>query len=254
MDAGSTSPNFSAIFGSRFSLPHDIKPVIPSIQYEGNSAGSESTAIINVESVPFGIPMSLLEESSFLKHMLEDPVIGDASSDDSDEAAGVCIQLDAASNVTAQEMECFVRLLNIRCLDRQIDNIDALDRIDLAIKCSVEKWLVPAYAALCTQEALLSDSVGRRLGLPRFAALSRIRESLKSKPGQDWHTRPRSPNFSPLPNRFGTPAFGGFGTSARVPDATVAFGAKSAVSVNDLIRAEPALAFPRTIGFTDLMA
>ncbi|KAG8895975.1 hypothetical protein FRB99_000236 [Tulasnella sp. 403] len=209
--------------------------------------------------------------------MLADSVIGGGSGD-GDEPPKVNIQLDAASQVTAKEMECFVQLLDTRIfqprpgltfqqwssslhlatmwhfdqvrefiiesLDNQIRSIDPLDRIDVAIKCSVEKWLVPAYVALCTQEQPLSDSVGHRLGIVRFAALCRIRERRL----QAERPRPTPPPSQPVVTlrTFGQPSPAPTPGSLFGATSTVVTTGAPAVSVPDLIKAEPALAFPRT--------
>ena len=65
--------------------------------------------------------------------------------------------------------------------DLAIDQIDgltqpAMDRLDLAMKCQVSKWLEPAYVELCTREELLTLEDAERLGIRRFCALSQIRE------------------------------------------------------------------------------
>ncbi|KAG8892794.1 hypothetical protein FRB99_002435, partial [Tulasnella sp. 403] len=252
MDAGSTSAKSST----------EAK-VIPPVEYQGKTAGLElKIAVIETESVPFGIPESLLEDSSFFKDMVEDSVIGRAPGD-GDKPAKIHIQLDAASKVTAQEMECFVQLLDIRIfqprpnltfqqwssslhlatmwhfdqvrkfiiqnIDDQIDGINPLDRIDLAIKCSVEKWLVPAYVALCTQEEPLGDPVGHRLGLVRFAALCRIRER-NLKAGRD---------------AYYTPPTGSPGMSIPPPKWALSPQWVEAMRLERWLRAEPALTFPR---------
>ncbi|KAG8895973.1 hypothetical protein FRB99_000234, partial [Tulasnella sp. 403] len=236
----------------------------------GRTAGLGPIVVIEVDGVPFGIPLSLLEGSPFFKDMLDDSVIG-RSSESVNEPAKVHIRLEEASNVKASEMEAFVRLLDtkqvippsdytifqprpnltseqwasslylatvwhldpvrdfiIQNLDRQIDDIDPLDRIDLTIKCKVEKWLIPAYAALCRQKAPFSDPVALRLGLLRFAALCRIRERISKARFQ----------FRLEELRYGGQILAYYSQLSPVPDALNTVG---------LIRAEPALAFPGTL-------
>ncbi|KAG9041479.1 hypothetical protein FS837_012202 [Tulasnella sp. UAMH 9824] len=90
-------------------------------------------------------------------------------------------------------------------MDKMISNTDAFERIDTSLKCRVEKWLHPAYEALCTRSETLSDSEAERLGLRRAAAIWRIRERLLSD---------RAPSVSygsPAVVRTGPPSGGLFG-------------------------------------------
>ncbi|KAG8895976.1 hypothetical protein FRB99_000237, partial [Tulasnella sp. 403] len=77
------------------------------------SSREQKPPLLQVDNVPFGIPVSLLEGPSFFKDMLEDSVI-DNTSGDGNEPSKVHIRLDVASEVSAREMECFVRLLEKR--------------------------------------------------------------------------------------------------------------------------------------------
>ncbi|KAG8894160.1 hypothetical protein FRC00_009414 [Tulasnella sp. 408] len=65
-------------------------------------------------------------------------------------------------------------------MDGTISKINPLDRIDVSLKCRVQKWLHPAYEALCKRDEGLSDDEAGRLGLQRSAAIWRIRELLLS--------------------------------------------------------------------------
>ncbi|KAG8942288.1 hypothetical protein FRC03_003374 [Tulasnella sp. 419] len=71
--------------------------------------------------------------------------------------------------------------------------IPAMDSLLLATKCRVQQWLKPAYVELCRRSALLSDQEAELLGLPIFAALSRLRETSRIlsevKFSQCYHTQ-----------------------------------------------------------------
>ncbi|KAG8905654.1 hypothetical protein FRB99_008495 [Tulasnella sp. 403] len=61
----------------------------------------------------------------------------------------------------------------------QIDleqNVNPVERIELANKCCVWKWLHPAYTTLCVRLESISAEEGARLGLPVFIALCHVRE------------------------------------------------------------------------------
>lgn len=69
-----------------------------------------------------------------------------------------------------------VRDYIIRQLDPVVVNLNPFDRVDIADRCRVEKWLVPAFAQICAREAPPTAEEGSRLGLHRFTAIWRIRE------------------------------------------------------------------------------
>lgn len=64
-------------------------------------------------------------------------------------------------------------------MDKTIILVNPLDRIDVSLKCRVEKWLHPAYEVLCTRGNGLTEDEVERLGLKRSVAIWRIRESLE---------------------------------------------------------------------------
>jgi len=61
---------------------------------------------------------------------------------------------------------------------REIDKLTQppIERIELAIKCSVEKWLLPAYEQLCNRADRLTLQEAERLGMIRYHIISQIRE------------------------------------------------------------------------------
>lgn len=65
-------------------------------------------------------------------------------------------------------------------MDKTISEVDPMDRVDVSLKCRVEKWLHPAYEVLCTRDAGPSDAEAERLGILRLNAIWRVREALKS--------------------------------------------------------------------------
>lgn len=56
-----------------------------------------------------------------------------------------------------------------------------VERIEMAIKCDVKAWLLPAYEELCTREEFLSADEANRLGLARSLAICKIRETKKAQ-------------------------------------------------------------------------
>lgn len=56
-------------------------------------------------------------------------------------------------------------------------DLNPLDRIQVADACDITEWLHPAYAKLCARQDPLTAEEGVKLGLTRYAALVRIRES-----------------------------------------------------------------------------
>ncbi|KAG8883139.1 hypothetical protein FRB98_003284 [Tulasnella sp. 332] len=69
-----------------------------------------------------------------------------------------------------------VRTYAIERIEHQHRHQDALDRLELAERCSVLHWLHPTYNTLCTRGEPITADEGKRLGFERFAAICRIRE------------------------------------------------------------------------------
>lgn len=53
---------------------------------------------------------------------------------------------------------------------------NVFDRIDLAVKCQVFPWLVPACEALCSRSQPITEEEGKRLGFRCLTAVCRVRE------------------------------------------------------------------------------
>ncbi|KAG8949672.1 hypothetical protein FRC04_008418 [Tulasnella sp. 424] len=63
-------------------------------------------------------------------------------------------------------------------VDKITEKATTFDLLDVSLKCRVEKWLHPAYEALCRRKDSFTDDEVERLGLKRAAAIWRIRETL----------------------------------------------------------------------------
>ena len=57
-------------------------------------------------------------------------------------------------------------------------NIDPVERVLLAKKLNVKKWLVPAYVALCIRRDPINESEAEKLGIKTFVKLVTARESI----------------------------------------------------------------------------
>jgi len=106
-----------------------------------------------------------------------------------------------------------VREWIIQELDKR--SLPPVDRIDLAMKCSVQRWLLPAYLELCTREGHLTLQEAVKLGIVNYHTVSRIREQYhvrlaarcnlcnnQNKPGRKSPAPPgHSPRSSPIPSK-----------------------------------------------------
>ncbi|KIO33645.1 hypothetical protein M407DRAFT_17608 [Tulasnella calospora MUT 4182] len=159
--------------------------------------GDASYLIFLVDDMLFHIPLRRLKQSLHFRDMIDEAHTGSEGEGKSDEHR---IYL---SGISAFEMGSFLKAIDspewaaalhlatmwnfdevgeeiITTVDKMISTADPFERIDASIKCRVEKWLHPEYEALCTRRETLSDSEAERLGLPRAAAIWRIRERLLS--------------------------------------------------------------------------
>lgn len=75
-------------------------------------------------------------------------------------------------------------------MDTILHTANPFEQIDASLKCRVEKWLHPAYDALCTRESGLTEDEAERLGFRRATAIWRIRESLRPLPAPQPAPRP----------------------------------------------------------------
>lgn len=55
---------------------------------------------------------------------------------------------------------------------------DPFHQLELAAQCQVQKWVLPAYDAVCRRQASLRAQEGRKLGWDRFAAICDLRERI----------------------------------------------------------------------------
>ncbi|KAG9003652.1 hypothetical protein FRB90_011135 [Tulasnella sp. 427] len=60
-------------------------------------------------------------------------------------------------------------------MDTLTATADPFERIDVSLRCRVEKWLHPAYADLCKREGALQDDEVERLGLKSGSDMARSR-------------------------------------------------------------------------------
>jgi hypothetical protein len=64
-------------------------------------------------------------------------------------------------------------------------DMPVIDRIDLAIKCSIKDWLEPGYVSLCTRKMPLDWEEVEKLQLRRYFAITKTREILTREPKLD---------------------------------------------------------------------
>ncbi|KAG8898652.1 hypothetical protein FRB99_007240, partial [Tulasnella sp. 403] len=64
-----------------------------------------------------------------------------------------------------------IRSYVIKQIDDNFAHQDALDMIELALKCQVADWLHPSYVRLCDRVEPITALEGSRLGFERFAAI-----------------------------------------------------------------------------------
>ncbi|KAG8914584.1 hypothetical protein FRC01_004001 [Tulasnella sp. 417] len=168
--------------------------------------GKSSYLIFLVDDTLFHIPLRRLSQSQYFRDMIGEAYIGSEGEGKSDEHP-ICL-----GGISAFEMESFLKVIDspfiygdpqlafsewaaalhlatmwnfdeirervIAQMDKTISTANIFERIDVSLKCGVEKWLHPAYEALCTRTETLSDSEAEHLGLRRAAAIWRIRERL----------------------------------------------------------------------------
>jgi len=72
-----------------------------------------------------------------------------------------------------------VRDWTIAKLDKVLQ--DPMVRIELALSCSIPKWLLPAYIGLCTQDEHLSWGEVERIGFRTYHIVSRAREHHRTR-------------------------------------------------------------------------
>lgn len=95
----------------------------------------------------------------------------------SDECTFNWKQLAAALHLSTMWAFDGLRSRLIKHMEKDIGTVDPLDRIDVALQCRVEAWLHPAYKDLCERSTKLTAAEGERLGMARFSAICRVRES-----------------------------------------------------------------------------
>jgi len=83
-------------------------------------------------------------------------------------------QLEAALHLSTMWAFGKVRDWTIKEIEKL--NQSPIDRLELAQKCAVQQWLLPAYIQLCTRPERLTIREAERLGLHRYHILAQIRE------------------------------------------------------------------------------
>ncbi|KIO33638.1 hypothetical protein M407DRAFT_17599 [Tulasnella calospora MUT 4182] len=170
--------------------------------------GDASYLVFLVEDIIFQVPRRRLKQSRYFQDMLEDAHTG-AGSEGKDNEHPISL-----GGISAFEMTSFLDVLETSVLyddpgptfsqwaaalhlatmwdfddireriivqmDKNISEVEPMDRVDASLKCRVEKWLHPAYEVLCTRDAGPSDAEAERLGVLRLNGIWRIREALKS--------------------------------------------------------------------------
>lgn len=185
--------------------------------------------VFAVENYYYRIPVRTLRQSQYFQDMLDAEHTGDNVEGQSDEHPIVLI------GITSFEIDSLLEVLNapliggelvftyeqwtaalhlatmwafedvrsyvINKLDAQLKTTNLFERIRIADKCRVEKWLHSAYKALCDREEPLSAAEGEFLGFQRMAAICRIREKCSSRRCDDCYNCHRSNSTHPCANR-----------------------------------------------------
>ncbi|KAG8893982.1 hypothetical protein FRC01_013237 [Tulasnella sp. 417] len=199
---------------------------------EHSKYGDGSFFTFRVQDTLFQVPVRQLKQSKYFLSMI------DEVSTELEPSAGRSKSPIFLSEVSALEMEAFLTALGAPFLlgdpklsfhqwaaalhlatlwsfdyirdkitghmDNIIDTADPLDQIDASLKCRVEKWLHPAYEALCTREGGLTEDEAERLGFRRATAIWRIRETLRSRPAPQPSYKNTYP-YSGFPQQYMTP-------------------------------------------------
>lgn len=169
----------------------------------------EPTIVFQVQNALFGVPRSQVLKSGFFRGMMESPHLGDSKEGSAEHP----IIFDERTKITRSDMKNFCAVLDIRAcesapgfsvaewasayrlakmwefeqlrdyifkhLNTSITN--PFDRIEYADALGFSQWVAPALCELCTRDAALTAAEGARLGFARFAEVSRLRETGRSK-------------------------------------------------------------------------
>lgn len=102
--------------------------------------------------------------------------------------------LHLATMWSFDQVRCYV----ITQMDIQIKagSVHPLDRVDVATKCRVPEWVVPAYTELCERQNSLTVDEASHMSLPRLMAVCRIREIYRSEGASGWCARCRKINIA----------------------------------------------------------
>ncbi|KAG9041477.1 hypothetical protein FS837_012200 [Tulasnella sp. UAMH 9824] len=171
--------------------------------------GNTSYMVFQVEETLFHFPMRLLKQSQYFRDLIEEAHTGSETEGKSNENP-ICL-----ARITAFEMASFLDVLEasylygdpqlsfkqwasalhmatmwafddirdriIMEMDKMISTQDPFDRIDLSFKFRVEKWLHPAYEALCQRSEGLNAEEIERLGPSRTVSCASC--------GNQWNVR-----------------------------------------------------------------
>ncbi|KAG9002101.1 hypothetical protein FRB93_011874 [Tulasnella sp. JGI-2019a] len=166
-----------------------------------------------IENTLYGVPRTLLLQSTIFSSMLDMIDMGgslEGRSDDHPITLG---------GITTFEMDNFLTLLYAHNLGAKLSftiaqwsaalhlstmwvfdslrtyaiaeissyhpNQCPFDRIDLAMRCQVAQWLFPSYESICTRWEPLTTEEMMRLGFERLTAIARIREAICRSSGKD---------------------------------------------------------------------
>ncbi|KAG8852246.1 hypothetical protein FRB96_008892 [Tulasnella sp. 330] len=201
-------------FNSRISSPMTIlgsedesDPVTPHASQNGLLRHPKwsklKTVSLKVETTLYEVPEQLLSDSLYFGERISDDtdkgtrripiVLEDVKVFEMD--ALLCIldarvvDSEALTNLTYDHWAAILRLATlwrfsvVRSL--AIDQIstryagrDPLERLELAMNCQVKQWVHPIFVQLCKRSDCLSSQEAERLGVLRFAAITRIREMI----------------------------------------------------------------------------
>ncbi|KAJ7766344.1 hypothetical protein DFH07DRAFT_352107 [Mycena maculata] len=99
-----------------------------------------------------------------------------------------------------------LRALAIQSIEESPTTIDPVDKLVLAIKYKIPKWLAPAYTALCQRPNCLEEWEAEKIGLKKTVQIARAREAFRDggyrsrapSPVYCWRPSAPSPVHSPV--------------------------------------------------------
>ncbi|KAG8869477.1 hypothetical protein FRB97_001121, partial [Tulasnella sp. 331] len=198
-------PELNSRAGSPMTIPgseDERDPVTPSSAQSTLSRHAKWSKLEIVEATMYEVPELLLNDSSYFKERLGShrdervrriPIVALEDVKVFEMDALLCIldarviDSEALTNLAYVHWAAIlklstlwgfsvVRTLAIDKISTQYADRDPLERLELAMSCRVKKWIHPTFIQLCERTDCLSSEEAERLGVLRFAAITRIRE------------------------------------------------------------------------------